>query len=320
MTKVVPTELSYNFYLDATSGTKYIDCAQLASAVNRRLYEQGKRYYVSSVEFLAQAGGSVALLTLPDTWVTANAHTKAKALWKQMNDKVLEDSPSVQGKWADFKVFFDAAHRSGGSGTSGPTDNLIPVSGEVLTGLTPAAEPLTMGEWNMSKFVQPQHSVDGSGDPLAADEYTGHMLGDNLAGTGKPDIIKSAGIIQGYADSRAKVQAEPSVPGDLSTSWMTLLTDDGSQEPELADVIEAANDEAPYSMTEYQGGGANFNEGVMSAFAASTTTLVEGRASGFAVPLGLIKVKWQLVSGTALMKVNLMPGEYKGLMATEMRQ
>jgi hypothetical protein len=268
--------------------TKYIDIAQVASAVNRRLYQQGRCYYVSRVSITAfgsapgSQGGAVQLTTLPDNWVTSNAHTKAEALWKQMNKKVLDDNPSVQGKWADFKVFFDAAHRNGGTNAAGPTLNLMPVSG---------ITPITDGEWVMSEYVQPQHTVNTTtGEPLAADEYTAHMLGDNIAGGGSPDLIKSVGIIQGYADTRARVQAEPNVPADMSDSWMTLLTDDGSQEPELAQLIEDQNDLPPYSESEYPGGGANFNLGVTQAYMIVSTSLLQDKEAGFKVPLGLIKV------------------------------
>ena len=43
----------------------------------------------------------------------------------------------------------------------------------------------------------------------------------------------------------------------MSTSFFNLLTDSGSQEPELADVIEDENDEPPYDQDEYPGGGVN---------------------------------------------------------------
>ncbi len=309
-----PAELSYNFQTaQENEGTAYIDLAQICSAVNRRLYEQGKCYYVSRVSLIAPQGAYCSLLTLPDTWVTSNAWVKAKALWNQMNKKVLDDNPSTQGKWADFKVFFDAAHRNGGTVASGPNLNLWPLS--LVT------ESLK-GEWVMSEYVQPQHNVNtGTGEPLAADEYTAHMLGDNIAGSGSPDLIKSVGIIQGYQDTRARVQAEPAVPGDMSTSWMTLLTDDGSQEPELAQLIEDQNDLPPYDETEYPGGGGNFNEGVTQSYLATTTTLAVDKDIGFKVPLGLIKVVWANSSdiGVAL-QIHLTPGYYKGLMATEVKQ
>jgi hypothetical protein len=129
-TKLQPAELAYTFLLP-TSGsatTNYISLAQAASFVNRRLYSQGKCYYVSRIVMSSTSASTCVVSTLPDTWVTSNAWVKAKALWKEMNNKVLEDNPSTQGKWADFKVFFDIVHRNGGTNAAGPTLNFLPRS------------------------------------------------------------------------------------------------------------------------------------------------------------------------------------------------
>lgn len=318
MPKITPAELSYNFVLTGNTGSKYIDIAQCASMVNRRLYRQGKNYYVASVEFIASAGGMCSMMTIPDTWVSANAWVKSYALWREMNKKVLSDNPSVEGKWADYKAFFDEAHVNGNWTSTGPTLNLKPMTGDVLlTGGVACRD----GEWFMSTLVLPQHNVNtGTGAPLAADEFVVHMLGDDVAGAGAPDLIKSGAIIHAYADTRARVQEEPDVPGDMSLSWMTLLTDDGSQEPELADLIEGINDLPPYDKENYPGGDINYNDGVTQAGFATTATFVVDKAQGFKVPLGLIKVNWAIGGGTAVIKLNLMPGTYKGLLATEVQQ
>ncbi len=309
-----PAEVALTFKLDAgtASNVKYIDIGQCLSFVNRRLYNQGYNYYVSRVTYLNGSGGGLNLLTLPDTWVTSNAWVKAKALWNNMNNKVLKDNPSTQGKWADFKVFFDAAHRNGGTASAGPTLNLLPIDGS-----NTAVED---GEWVMSEYVQPQHNVNAAtGEVLAADEYTAHMLGPDVAGAGAPDLIKSAGIIHGYADTRARVQAEPAVPGDMSTSWMTLLTDDGSQEPELAQLIEDQNDLPPYAETNYPGGDTNFIGGVAQTIMVTTTSLAVDKDLGFKVPLGLIKVV-HVSQGDGNLILHLTPGHHKGVMCSEVKQ
>ncbi len=312
MKKMQPAEVAMTFIIPSGTDVKYIDIGQCLSFVNRRLYEQGKCYYVSRVRYSNTTGGTIGLSTLPDTWVTSNAWVKAKALWNNMNKKVLKDNPSTQGKWADFKVFFDAAHRNGGTNSAGPTLNLLPYDS--------SATKVEDGEWVMSEYVQPQHNVNAAtGEVLAADEYTVHMLGPDVAGAGAPDLIKSAGIIHGYADTRARVQAEPAVPGDMSTSWMTLLTDDGSQEPELAQLIEDQNDLPPYAETNYPGGDTNFIGGVSQALLATTATLVTDRDLGFKVPLGLIKV-FPNSSGSANLTLYITPGHYKGVMSTEVKQ
>ncbi len=323
MAKIQPAQTTLTF-LDSVENLngKYIDIAQCLSFVNRRQYEQGKCYYVESVKIglnqaIADTGViGTALLTIPDTWVTANAWVKAKALWDQMNQKVLEDNPSVQGKWAQFITFMDVAHQNGGSGTAGPNLNLLPKDS--------GNNSINTGEWAVSEYVFPQHTVNTTtGAPLAADEATCHMLGDDdgdvTAGT-----LASGGIIASYQDTRARVQIAPDVPADMSISWMTLLTDDGSQEPELADVIEAANDEPPYDRDDYVGGAANWSLPVNMGTSLVGLYSPEDTLMGFKVPLGLIKVSCnESVSTnnpTMLIELKLAKGHYKGVAATAVRQ
>ncbi len=315
-----PAELSYNFLIPDGNQTKYIDLAQVASAVNRRLYEQGKCYYVSRVSCVSYAtpgasGGGIGLSTLPDTWVTVNAHVKAKALWNTMNKGVLKDNPSVKGKWADFKVFFDVDHYNGGFTSAGPTLNLFPSA-------TSGGGEIKPGEWYMSTYVSPQHDVNAAtGVELPADEYKAHMLGADVGAAGSRG---SAGIVAGYEETRARVQIAPDVPTDMQTNWMTELSDLGGQDPELANVIEDANDNPPYDLDEYPGGASNFNTGVLQSSMIVTTSILSDKDIGFKVPLGLIKVT-SSTSGDGsgngfLLTIHLTPGHYKGLMATEVKQ
>lgn len=313
--KIQPAELALSYTLPSggSASTKYIDLAQSLSFVNRRLYEQAKCYYISRISAVNSRGVAVAVATLPDTWVTSNAHTKAHALWNQMNAKVLDDNPSVKPKWFDFKCFFDELHFNGGTGDAGPTSNLLPVD---FSGAT-----VLPGEWRMSQFVQPQHSVNtGTGQPLAADAYYGHILGSDVAGAGAPDLIASAAIVKGYANTRARVQPGPSVFTSMSTNWMTLLTDDGSQEPELADIIEVENDNPPYDDDEYVGGSTNFNDGVVQTTLVTTSSLGVDKDLGFKVPLGLLKVLVASSDQTTTLTIHLTPGTYKGVHATGVKQ
>ncbi len=323
MAKIQPAQTKLLFLDTVTNLNGYIDIAQCLSFVNRRQYEQGKCYYVESIKAITSPGAAAGasygfqFSTIPDTWVTANAWVKAHALWDQMNQKVLEDNPSVQGKWAQFITFMDVAHQNGGSGTAGPNLNLLPVD----TG----GNKINTGEWAVSEYVFPQHTVDpATGLPLAADEATCHMLGDDdgdvTAGT-----LASGGIIASYQDTRARVQIAPDVPADMSISWMTLLTDDGSQEPELADVIEAANDEPPYDRDDYVGGSANWSLPVTAGLGYVSAYSPEEMFSGFKVPLGLIKVDVTAngeatTSQQVAFELTLAKGHYKGVAATAVRQ
>jgi hypothetical protein len=96
----------------------------------------------------------------------------------------------------------------------------------------------------------PQHEVEtagpDAGKPLPAEEKTAVLVGPN-SGT-------KESLINAYQESRATVQSPmPNVPAGMSGSFFNLLTDSGSQEPELADVIEDENDLPPYDRDAYPG-------------------------------------------------------------------
>jgi hypothetical protein len=287
MAKLQPAETSL-WFTDTVGNLngKYVDIPQVLSFVNRRLYDQGKVYFVEQIKlwYTPSAAEDRVIMgfgTIHDTWVTRNAYTKARALWNEMNDKVLDDNESVQGKWHDFKVFMDLDHQQGGSNDSGPLLNLMPEDFN-------NAE-IAKGEWVISSFVLPQHEVDpATGLPLAADQYTSHMLGDDdgTVATG----LDSGGIIKMYSDTRARVVAAPDVPADMIDSWGTLLTDDGSQEPELATIISGANDLPPYDRTDFVGGDTNWNYPSVSGVSVMSTYSPDDVLSGFGVPLGLIRI------------------------------
>ncbi len=308
-----PAEVALTFPLAAgtASNVKYIDLAQCLSFVNRRLYAQGYDYHVSRVSYINGSGGALNLMTLPDTWVTANAWVKAKALWKSMQNRVLKDNPSVKGKWADFKVYFDEAHFNGGTASSGPNDNILPVDGD--------NNAINVGEWNMSTLVLPEHDVDpATGVVLAADEFEVHMLGDDVGGP-LPANLNSGAIIKMYQDTRARQQQEPLVPADMPNSWGTQLTDSGSQDPELAAIIDAENDLPPYDNDDYVGADNNFNGGVAQSLMVTTTTLAIDKDIGFKVPLGLIKVV-HVSQGDGNLMLHLTPGSHKGVYCEEVKQ
>lgn len=288
----------------------YVDIAQGLSAMNRKLHRQGYIYEIESLKWASGTTGSCTVGTLPTNWVTRNAWTKAYALWQQMNFKVLQDNPSVKGTWHDFKVFFDDDHFNGGTTGGAPDLNLLPVD---MVGIT-----IQTGEWYMSQFVLPQPDVDPtSGKPLAADTFMGHMLGPDVGGPVGTNPLSCGGIIQMYEDTRAQTTAGPTVPAGMSDSWGTQLTDDGSQEPELADIIEAANDVPPYDADDYVGGSANFVNGNTVAFLAVTANQPSDYSFNHIAPLGLLKVA---PSAVGQLQVKLRRGSHDGVKCLEMSQ
>jgi hypothetical protein len=70
--------LRYQLVNSANSGTEtshYIDLAKDLSAINRRLYRQGKVYQIANISITSRntTGGLVSFSTAGDTWVTRAA-------------------------------------------------------------------------------------------------------------------------------------------------------------------------------------------------------------------------------------------------------
>lgn len=321
MPKIQPAVLDLQYQIPAAGGANnasdfYIDTMRSLSRVNRRGYEQGKLVGFQGLTYVWRADtlGNLATVevtvsTAGNTWIVHNAFVKGKALWNQMQDLVLEDNPSLKGKWHDFKVTLSG--------------NMV--GNQELDVLDLNGTPFIAGEWNRSTYVMPQHDVDpATGLPLAAEEWTACLIG--------PDTSSRKSLVNAYQESRAYVQTpSPLIPGGMSTSFFNLLTDSGSQEPELADVIEQENDEPPYDANQYQGGVTNGNVESLVGYSAISAAEVDGRIGPFVAPCGLIRIdiKGYDSSGEPVIPENMpafdivlhvAPGMYKGVAALPMGQ
>lgn len=317
--KIQPAVTDLYFTADtATAGDSrsYIDTAKELSKVNRRLYEQGRMYAYQGLTFIWRQNAASTLATLEvsvrtagNTWVVHNAFVKGRALWNEMQDLVLEDNPSVKGKWHDYKV------QLAGSQSAARTLAVKDGSGTDVIG----------GEWKVSTYVMPQHEVDpATGVPLAATELTPLLIG--------ADTASKRSLVKAYQESRSTVQPlDPNVPAGMSTSFFNLLTDSGSQEPELADVIVDENDEPPYDTTEYPGGATNATVPLTVQYGAISAQEVDGRVGPFVAPCGLLEIdiKGYKTDGTPVatadmpaidLLLHVAPGTYKGVAAIPMGQ
>ena len=319
MPKIAPAITDLYFTADvATQGDSrsYIDTAKELSKVNRRLYEQGRMYAYQGLTFIWRADATSTLASLEvtvktagNTWVVHNAFVKGKALWDEMQDLVLDDNPSIKGKWHDFKITLDSSQ----------------TNARLLACKDGSGTDVAGGDWDLAKYVMPQHDVNpATGEPLAAEEYSASLIGD--------DAASRKSLVKAYQESRATVQpVDPNVPAGMSTSFFNLLTDSGSQEPELADIIEDENDVPPYDTDNYPGGDTNATSPMTVAYGAVSSAEVDGRIGGFVAPCGLlqIQIKGYQVDGTPVanadmpaidLLLHVAPGTYKGVAAIPMGQ
>ncbi len=319
MAKIQPAEL--NVVFDLANGTNYIDTAQVLSAINRRGYRQGKMRYLASAELeitTAKPGGyDVSLITIPDTWVTRNAWYKAFRLWKQMQQPVLDDAPSVKPKWNDFKVYFDATHAAAGTGAN--------LKAQGLAGV------IAGGEWNDSTMVPPEQVQVTGSNPVTAvstvvDTFTLHMLGEDTGGPLPDANLDSGAIIQMYAETRAQEEVGAVVPANIDKSWGMMLTQrDMETSEELVEVVTAENDNPPYDLDVYPGMKDSGLEAGIEQWGGnigSTGNEQVVKVMGFALPLGLLKVSAGSLASTGdiRLRLNFIPGPDKGYLTSEVRQ
>ncbi len=325
--KIQPAQLDLFFQTNPGDGAgenddyrHYVDTAHQLSKVNRRMYSQERMYAYQGLTFIWKQNASqmstleCTVRTAGNTWIVQNAWVKGKALWDQMQDLVLDDNPSVKGKWHDFKI----ALWEGQS------------TARTLEALAPDADGAGYseykgGEWNLATFVMPQHDVDpDSGLPKDADEFTALLIGD--------DTTTKRSLVKAYEESRSTVQSPmPNAPAGLADSFFSLLTDTGSQEPELADVIVDENDTPPYDLDEYPGSDTNAVAPVAVGYSAISSAEVDGRIGGFIAPCGLIEIELRgyQIDGTPILAkdmpsidllLHVAPGMYKGTASVPMGQ
>lgn len=303
------SELVLNFTL-TESGTHYISIPYAMSIVNRKMFRGARTYAVAGVSLYTKTAGSqpnVMLSTIPDNWPTNNAIVKAYHLWKQMNDKVLDDNPSLKGTWSDFKPAFDEDHTVL---WDAGVPSLRPIDANLALSATPA-------EWQQAEIVFPQHSVDAAtGLPLPAVTRHLHVLGDD-------DAAKdTVGIIKGYESTRSTVQTEdPADDAVDASNWMITLFDEGSSDPELIAYVVDENDQPPYDQDDYPGATTNLVGGNFQSYLACSYDPAQGTAktsdhdAGFVAPLGLIKIETTSVSGNEFLQIRLVPGSYNGCLS-----
>lgn len=306
--------LRYQVTTSGTPGTEtshYIDLAKDISAINRRLYRQGKVYQVANISITSRdtVDGLVSFSTAPDTWVTRAAWKRGLELYQKMNEKVLDmpGSGTRKSRYHDFKVYLTNDHRTS-SNLPRPVDN----------GNNMAAE----GEWEYSDFTSP----DGS---TGADNFYAHLLGGHFGSAG---TRTSVGLVYSYGESRTTVQrASPLSDEDGSDDPLLNLFDDGTQIDEIAENLKADGDKPPYAHSTagnpddvgefYPGATNNMPKPVVNRLAGigqqggvSAPTVM---LPGFTAMCGLIELEVQsaLANDVLDITIEIAPGSYKGVAA-----
>lgn len=321
-----PTSRKLRYILDHTALSAYhnndahfIDLARDLSRLNRRLYRQGLVYAVKSITVHdTTANAWVKVNTLPDTYITRLAWIRAFRLWKKMNNQL--DAKSVEGKWADFKVYYSQNHiNQPGADIPQPI-----YAGDINTGGTINLRSLPSGEWEYTKMVtadpdriDPDSDGGFEWDGSDADQFTLHMLGEHTlsADAGKYD---SVGVISSYTTRHPQVQTAPVNDAGVNTDPLLNLFDSGDNHDDLLQNLEDDNDEPPYhdNVMLGEGSATTDGQGLQAVQVATSANSPIGRAGGFIAPLGLLEVVTRCdIDNRIEIVVELAEGDYMGVAA-----
>jgi hypothetical protein len=320
--KMQPAVTRLWFHIDSGNDTNYIDLSLAASAANRRFYRQGLTWAVAGMKLHTFPSGEKSVTgnfdvsKIPETWMAANAHTKAKKLWMKSQDQVLDDQPSIAAKYRDFKINLDkdmlsSTIQDASANAAGDGEIMLPVDRQDFTA--------KYGEWIYSTFQLPT-----DGGSAAPDEVQMHMVGPNL---GTAPNLTSVGLIHGYGLARSRPQLiEPNTPTD--GGWMTEVFDVADNLDEIRLDVSDNNDVPPYRVGDvatadeyYPGGVNNQPSTALHAVEFITSSTIGGVTSipGGIFPCGLMRFDWSINESQTSMylAVDLVPGTHKGYLAEE---
>lgn len=310
--KPVPVVRHLRYDLDGNDGpgagtnTHYLSLARDLSAINRRLYREGRVYHIKRITVRSKntanspVGTHVSFSVVNPGWVGRNAWKRGFEYWKKQRSEVMETSGAKAGKWDDFKVYMNDSHRllqEAADGLGIPYLRPVDVDGNAIN----------IGEWNRATLSSP----DGT---AGADQFELHMLGNHNGGAGSR---VSVGLVKSYGESRTTITNEqPNTPSTASSDPLVNLFDDGTTHDNVMDLIEDENDSAPYAQFAYVGDDTN----APSPLTMAEVVLDNGNAvvGGFEVLCGLLRVDISAVDATdddVSVLVELAPGNFRGIKA-----
>ena len=285
----------------------YIDIAACLSAVNRRLYRQGRMYHVANVSIHdSDADCEVRFATAPNTWVTHKAWQNSFDAWREQIEGVLEEmpeqAPDPEGKWSDFKIYLNNNHKD-----DADKPKPIDVEGNNVLMYGTGSE----NEWFYT-------AVQTRVDETAYTNLNFVLLGNhNIASNGE------IGVIKGLEDVWRYQSYDPELPPAFDESPIIGMSTSGRspKESEVLDAIMDENDQPPYAYNHFVGTNDNLRYPLTVREGSITTTQNEMTyLGGFPVPCGLLLVETKSgTDGNVIgVSIELAPGNYKGVASEAM--
>jgi hypothetical protein len=300
--------LYYQFLLDPTK-PKFLDLACALSAINGRLYRQGRMYHVANVTMHNTDGKitSLKLSTIPDTYTAkAGWHAMFDA-WKDQRARVLENSVGpITGKWADFKVLMNDDMASDDWELPTDCDN-HEIRGGTQTGGT------SQSEWAYSTVnYTDKDGTDHQGDVVG-------MLGSTNTTNEYVSVLEELYRARAYTMIE-NPEVDPDVIKESVIFGMNPANQHSGSNADLLASIAEDNDIPPYN-NEFPVGFKNPDGFGKLPFPVremgiTSTSVLTQTVGGFPVPLGLVHVEGTTSDSAANnigLIFELVPGRYKGI-------
>ena len=304
---------------DDGSNSHYLDLAAGMSALNRRLYRQGRQYHVANVSVVDTSGKltSCRFATLPQVWTTNKAWKLMFDAWKDQRSRTLENAPeNVTGRWADFKVWMSQQHY-----IDAGDENIPHNAGTTRGGILPVTsdmETIPFGEWMISDVSYVDDGTERANQPL-------WMLGPHST-TGSAADPSGVGLCAALQEMLEQPPESPQLPADFEDS--IILSMNPTTGSDLADNIleniAEDNDIPPYNRIKVIGSDHTSTESESFTlrevgWASGAKGIASLPTMGFPVPLGLLEVR-TTTSGASTgnmcgVMIELVPGSYKGVHA-----
>ena len=273
-----PVERTFAVVVPA-NGEILVDVAKCLSAINRRLYRQGRVYHVridSGIGFGDNL--SAQFKRLPNSWMVK----KAWELAKEEREDQLSVSNRPRGRWDDFRVGWDATYQTG-----------------IAPSLADFSGTYTIDESNISKAHDATDSVDNGFVMFGAARDTSNNLWGILE---QYDLTGNVLANQpaGQLTTGAYVDTQPD--SGLAEAAGDLAALQGDNPPYDADGIVGADDTGSVLIPQL---------GQMSSGNGNSMNTIFAE-----LPLGLIKIEAN--QNTSLPFIfTVMTGDYKGVKALD---
>lgn len=286
----------------------YIDLSKDLSAVNRRLYRQGRNYSISNISVHdSQGDARVLVSTAPNTWATHAAWELCFNGWKRQRAEVLEDLEHLQTpRWADFKVYLNKEHVID-SDWPKPTED--------------ENNDITLGEWDYAdmSFFRAGTRYDNYAVGLMGGHYQVAITNETT-----PEDASYDGYISAI-EALQEIRTQPAITdndGGVQSS-ISFSLDGGNAIVDQLIEINKEGDEPPYSL-EFVA--SNNNPATDTGAWPVRECHISSAYSPMAmmgpipnVPCGLLQIETTSgANNTIGLLIELTPGDYKGVHAPPM--